>query len=221
MLPRWVFDVVEVEESIVSTSDYHSDTNMGATGGDVITTQPRHQRSSAYKPNKHCIAVDLHSSQEPFQSIPEEDPSQDSDCDYEVGRYFHYHQGSGRSDSSVADSGYEETGYQEKTRIQGRSNRKQVYRPDNNGYLDSDRPQIHEKRNRNKQFPHVGNRKNNYDNLAYSSDEDIRGSNFDDYRGSNYGKPEVDVIVTRTGKKTLKSLDRESLTARMMDESVM
>lgn len=221
-MPGWVFDEEEVEESIVSTSDYHSDTNIGATGGDVITSQPRRQRSSAYKPNKpnkHYVAVDMHASQEPFHSIPEEDPSHDSDCDNEVGRYFHFHQGSGRSDSSVGDSGYEDTGYQEKTRIQGRSNRKQLYRPENVAYTTNDLPQVHSKKSKSKHFPRVNNR--DYDNLGYSSDEDVRGPNYYDYGHSNYEDTGADIIVTRTGKKTFKSLDRESLAARMMDESVM
>ena len=61
MLPNWVFDEVEVEESITSTSDYHSDTSTGATGGDVVTSQPRikgrSQQNSVGK--RYEVSVDL------------------------------------------------------------------------------------------------------------------------------------------------------------------
>lgn len=206
MLPDWVFDEVEVEESITSTSDYHSDTNTGATGGDVITSQPRikgrSHRNSERK--RYEVPVELH--------VPNEVPEElhlpydvcdngreqrdtlygvDSDHEYEVGQYRHFHQGSGRSDSSTTDSGYGEIGHCDKAPLH--HNGKQWTKFKNNNV----------------------NKRNNYDNYAFDEEDS------DSYSGKQYHKAIVDTIITRTGKKTLMSLDGESMSARMMEDSVL
>ncbi|CAC5367315.1 unnamed protein product [Mytilus coruscus] len=181
ILPNWVFDEVEVEESIVSTSDYHSDSNNGATGGMVVTSQPREYTHSRPKSDssKHYVSVDLHVQGEVYSN--EQEGVQDSENDYEIGRIHHFHQGSGRSDSSMADSGFGDI------------------------VVHNERAQLHDRKMRTKhKFPH---KRNNYDNYAFE-DEDFE-------------EPEVDTIITRTGKKTFRSVDKESLSARMMEESYM
>ncbi|XP_052095672.1 uncharacterized protein LOC127731002 [Mytilus californianus] len=181
ILPNWVFDEVEVEESIVSTSDYHSDSNNGATGGMVVTSQPREYTHSRPKSDssKHYVSVDLHVQGEMYSN--EQESVQDSENDYEIGRIRHFHQGSGRSDSSMADSGFGDI------------------------VVHNERAQLHDRKMRTKhKFPH---KRNNYDNYAFE-DEDFE-------------EPEVDTIITRTGKKTFRSVDKESLSARMMEESYM
>lgn len=182
ILPNWVFDEVEVEESIVSTSDYHSDSNNGATGGMVVTSQPREYTNSWQKSNsnKLYVSVDLHV-QEEIDSY-EQECVQDSENDYEVGRIRHFHQGSGRSDSSMADSGYGDI------------------------TVHNERAQLHDRKKRTKhKFPHD---RNNYDNYAFEDND--------------FEEPEVDTIITRTGKKTFRSGDMEHLNARMlMEESYM
>ncbi|CAG2204161.1 unnamed protein product [Mytilus edulis] len=182
ILPNWVFDEVEVEESIVSTSDYHSDSNNGATGGMVVTSQPREYTNSRQKSNsnKLYVSVDLHV-QEEIDSY-EQECVQDSENDYELGRIRHFHQGSGRSDSSMADSGFGDI------------------------TVHNERAQLHDRKKRTKhKFPHD---RNNYDNYAFEDND--------------FEEPEMDTIITRTGKKTFRSGDMESLDARMlMEESYM
>lgn len=178
ILPNWVFDEVEVEESIVSTSDYHSDSNNGATGGMVVTSQPREYTNSRQKSNsnKLYVSVDLHV-QEEIDSY-EQECVQDSENDYEVGRIRHFHQGSGRSDSSMADSGFGDI------------------------TVHNERAQLHDRNKRTKhKFPHD---RNNYDNYAFEDND--------------FEEPEMDTIITRTGKKTFRSGDMESLDARMLME---
>jgi hypothetical protein len=218
MLPNWVFDEVEVEESITSTSDYHSDTSTGATGGDVVTSQPRikgrSQQNSVGKRYEvpvdlrvpYEVPVDLHVPSEfPIElHVPydvcdnrrEQHDTQygvDSEHEYEIGRYRHFHQGSGRSDSSATDSGYgENIGHCDKAPLH--NNGKQWTKLKSNNV----------------------NKRNNYDNYAFD-DED----NDDNYDGKQYHKAIVDTIITRTGKKTFMSLDGESMTARMMEDSVL
>lgn len=217
-LPNWVFDEVEVEESITSTSDYHSDTNSGATGGDVVTSQPRikgrSQRNSVGK--RYEVPVELHVPDDvPVElHVPNDFPLElrvpydvcdnghevrdtqygiDSDHEYEIGRYRHFHQGSGRSDSSTTDSGYgENIGHCDKAPLH--NNGKQWTKFKNNNV----------------------NKQNNYDNYAFDVED-----NDDIYNGKQYHKAIVDTIITRTGKKTLMSLDGESMSARMMEDSVL
>lgn len=191
MLPSWVFDEVEVEESIVSTSDYHSDTNAGATGGEVVTSQPRVLGRSQRKPplNTYEVPVDLHVPNGVCENISEPNNetkyATDSDHEYEIGRYRHFHQGSGRSDSSIADSGYEDI------------------------VVHDDKTALHKNKPKNK-------KRGTYDNYGFNYNGDD-----EDYGPAQNNDPEVYTIITRTGKKTFTSVDKESSSARMMDESYM